>query len=986
MFRCVLPAPPPLPAVDPRRRAELQRKASDAAAEERPAAARLAELGALEKELARAGLEEDARTLRAYRQRKDAEWAERHLSGEELGSTEALALAKRLAGYKLIGLARRVLKLCRRKGGYASDKERREVHQRSALYTYKDPDLPAEWRLDEASRILKDGDDPATSSDPETLGLAGAIAKRTWELTGSRSRLERSLSYYLKGYALGAPAAAREDVLGHLRRTPGAVLDASKDQGYCGINAAFILDLLAHEEEVEGARLGVPVATATARRADARLIRREIVRSVPPLVAAQAWLKEAWWFHATIGEAYFGLRKYCHALRWLVVEPAAAGLRVGFGQTAPAGLDVPEWEYESTARQLARLASLQGRPGLSDAAFARTHAAEALRRFLQGEEKAVLSAFRGKFGLALSGGGFRASFFHIGVLARLAEADLLRHVEVLSCVSGGSIVGAHYYLKLKRRLEEKPDGALDARDYRELVEELERHFLEGVQKNIRMRVLADPIANLKMLFCPGYTRTQRVGELYEKHLYARDLPGGPAGRPPSIADLLVRPRLPSGGPQADFRPRDHNWRRAHKVPILVLNATSLNTGHDWQFTAAYMGEPPTPINADIDTNERLRRMWYRDAPAPYRDAGVRLGHAVAASSCVPALFEPLALDGLYPDRSVRLVDGGVCDNQGVASLVEQDCSVVLVSDGSGQMDAEKVPSDGLLGVPLRSNSILQARVREAQHGDLAARRRSGALRGLLFVHLRQDLPGAQVTWKDCPASRARSDFDPEVEVRDRTAYGVDLDLQRKLSAIRTDLDSFSDAEAFSLMASGYRMTDHQLRSAAPIDGLAYAGASVPWEFLTCTAGLAPGTPAAQHLGPILEVGRHTAFKAWRLLRPLALAGRALLVVALAAVVAAAWRFRSARVVQGALAELTIGKLAWTVAGLLGFMLLSYVLRNLLGSRTGRLALKLVRFRSTLRDVAVGVGMGLVGWMIALVHLKAFDPLFLRHGGRDRIPR
>lgn len=31
-----------------------------------------------------------------------------------------------------------------------------------------------------------------------------------------------------------------------------------------------------------------------------------------------------------------------------------------------------------------------------------------------------------KLGLALSGGGFRASLFHIGVLARLAERDLLR--------------------------------------------------------------------------------------------------------------------------------------------------------------------------------------------------------------------------------------------------------------------------------------------------------------------------------------------------------------------------------------------------------------------------------------------------------------------------------------------------------------------------------------------------------------------------------
>ncbi len=60
-----------------------------------------------------------------------------------------------------------------------------------------------------------------------------------------------------------------------------------------------------------------------------------------------------------------------------------------------------------------------------------------------------------KLGLAFSGGGFRASFYHIGVLAQMAEHGLLRHVEVISTVSGGSIIGALYYLHLKKLLEEK---------------------------------------------------------------------------------------------------------------------------------------------------------------------------------------------------------------------------------------------------------------------------------------------------------------------------------------------------------------------------------------------------------------------------------------------------------------------------------------------------------------------------------------------------
>src|SRR5690606_22230482 len=60
---------------------------------------------------------------------------------------------------------------------------------------------------------------------------------------------------------------------------------------------------------------------------------------------------------------------------------------------------------------------------------------------------------RVKLGLALAGGGFRASLFHVGVLRRLAELDLLRRVEVLSTVSGGSIVGALYVLHLKAAMQ-----------------------------------------------------------------------------------------------------------------------------------------------------------------------------------------------------------------------------------------------------------------------------------------------------------------------------------------------------------------------------------------------------------------------------------------------------------------------------------------------------------------------------------------------------
>lgn len=60
-----------------------------------------------------------------------------------------------------------------------------------------------------------------------------------------------------------------------------------------------------------------------------------------------------------------------------------------------------------------------------------------------------------RIGLALSGGGFRAAAFHLGVFRELQSLGLLWRVDLLTCVSGGSIAGAY----LGRHWGD--DGALD---------------------------------------------------------------------------------------------------------------------------------------------------------------------------------------------------------------------------------------------------------------------------------------------------------------------------------------------------------------------------------------------------------------------------------------------------------------------------------------------------------------------------------------------
>ncbi|MDT5269933.1 MAG: hypothetical protein QOH49_2119 [Acidobacteriota bacterium] len=918
--------------------------------------------------------------------------------------------------------------------------------QQLALSTYKDPDLPVDERLTRALKIMEslhsfDGQLPTDWH--ETYGITGAIYKRLWEFDSQKQNLERSLNFYLKGYAVGGTTElARTDVLAYLARTPHARLSTPKDNGYTGINAAFILDRLAYLEEREAQATGTPSRLAAERRRAATLIRREVFRTVSDFAyrSPKNYAGE-WWYHATVAEALFGLEDYRAAVEHLRTGKASV-LQVK-------QKEVPRWEFETTTRQLATLAYLKS--GVTSAAeLEGTEPWNALSDFFGSGP--VRSAFMGKVGLGLSGGGFRASFYHIGVLARLAEVGLLQHVEVLSCVSGGSIVGAHYYLKLRKLLEERNDGAATTADYVRLVEELAAEFLDGVKRNVRTRVLAHLPSNLKVLLLSGYSRTLRVGELYERELYSRvgdsmrneqgetgdlyfngslhtpDLLArlfGQKRHPRYLADLRVMPLNREGVRRTDFDPTKENIWRENKVPILILNAASLNTGHTWQFTTTWMGEPPAGIVSKIDGNDRLRRMYYGEAPllfderaqgfrpklyralyrlkslSPFGGSAerrrwrhVRLGHAVAASSGVPGLFEPLAMDELFPGRVVRLVDGGVCDNQGVAGLLDQECTVLLVSDGSGQSASETDPSQGRLSVLWRSDNILQARVREAQYRELAARRRSSLLRNLLFIHLKQELEVRPTDWLYCAEPYEPSDDElPLAEAPQgppgaggaaptpptETGYGIDRELQNGLSGIRTDLDSFNDVEAYALMLSGYRMTEKYLPESVPeFAATRHAGT---WPFTAVERGVASdGGSRHEFTCRIVKVGGSIAFKVWRLkwwLKAIAWGALALLVVAVVLFFTTSSELVVVPAVRvGGVGLWLVSWLATTVAGLL---IVGFFSKLLSAPEVGEKVKAAVFWRSTLRSIFIGSIMCAAGWLLAWAHLGFFDWLYKRHG-------
>src|SRR5690606_15485080 len=180
-------------------------------------------------------------------------------------------------------------------------------------------------------------------------------------------------------------------------------------------------------------------------------------------------------------------------------------------------------------------------------------------------------------------------------------------------VSGGSIIGGLYVLLLKRYLEAAapepaPDGGepivrLTREQYIELVEELERILVGGVRKNLSTRLLMNPLGVLVVLLT-GDSLGRRMARLYERYLLRDAI----AGMDDDIAaprwwlprrlwpgqirmkDLVVTP----GGRPIDGGFAAYNARQRRLggsvVTSIVLNATTLNSGGRFYFSAVEVGD------------------------------------------------------------------------------------------------------------------------------------------------------------------------------------------------------------------------------------------------------------------------------------------------------------------------------------------------------------------------------------------------------------
>ncbi|WP_173224551.1 patatin-like phospholipase family protein [Paenibacillus alba] len=245
-------------------------------------------------------------------------------------------------------------------------------------------------------------------------------------------------------------------------------------------------------------------------------------------------------------------------------------------------------------------------------------------------------ASKKKLSLALSGGGFRASFFHLGVLAKLAQLGVLSNIKVISTVSGGSIIGAMYYQELLNRIRLK-QGILVKEDYISVVQTVEEKFALGVANNIRGKLFFNPLYEMQAL---RLGREHLLSKLYNKYFYKTDL---------KMSDLQDSYGV---------------------APKLIINATSLNNGKHWFFSQGEMGQYDEQCVEGNIIN--------------YENTPIKLSDAVAASSAVPGLLNYVNFKSL----NVKLIDGGVIDNLGVYALSKENVDFIIISDASRPLLAE----------------------------------------------------------------------------------------------------------------------------------------------------------------------------------------------------------------------------------------------------------------------------------------------------------
>lgn len=313
----------------------------------------------------------------------------------------------------------------------------------------------------------------------------------------------------------------------------------------------------------------------------------------------------------------------------------------------------------------------------------------------------------GPIALTFSGGGYRAAAFHLGSLSYLHHLGLLTDVEILSTVSGGSIVGAAYALSLKA------DEAFEDFFHRFSGIMLKANLISGA-----LNKLGQPAPHT---YAAYHNLITALAATYDEELFHG-------------ARMNVL-----------YEGEDIHLKE------IIFNAVEFKTGVAFRFLKSEDDQAIPGNHFHPITTEALKQC--------------RIADVVAASSCFPGMFEPLIFpnDFHWPQAEVPLalqqkcedplplMDGGIYDNQGIESAmlaIRRQQKLWHAPDYPGLVivsDTDQ-PNQNICSVPPPEKKPKGLKIRELRWLTYAF----GALSSLSFVflllQLMQRIRHDQINW------------------------------------------------------------------------------------------------------------------------------------------------------------------------------------------------------------------------------------------------
>lgn len=348
-----------------------------------------------------------------------------------------------------------------------------------------------------------------------------------------------------------------------------------------------------------------------------------------------------------------------------------------------------------------------------------------------------------KIGLALSGGGFRATLYHLGVVRFLRDSGQLKHVTDIASVSGGTILAAHLALNWDRYSGSDEEFAEAAS---EIV-----HF---VQFDVRNHI----VRRLPLLFVGrllGRLARQRVSHL----------------SPSNVLERYYR----------DFLYGDTCLYELPDNPRLHILATNVSDGVMSIFN-----------KSGLNIQQRNGQLGATFERIPGQMAS--LPRVVGASSAFPGFFPPVEIsaadlgvrEGQFPTE--WFTDGGVYDNLGIRAFawLQEEVGAfdqVLVSDAGKPFQVLDEGSVGFIGQSIRASDILWDRVWQLERENF------GQQNGFTFLPITEIVspeedPDAQHPVIQMEVQSIRTDLDGftdfEINALVRHGYEVSRKICKKI--------------------------------------------------------------------------------------------------------------------------------------------------------------------------------------------------------------